>query len=334
MKSIAVTICCSLFLMPARSQNYYEYELAEASVSYRFDPGEIKDSGYRSLMIHRLYSDHIDNKNWRDTIYEAKFNSAGLVVFEKKKDFLLGTATNTHYYDDKYRRIMTIHEKQGGMWNTGKITVRKEFLGDTAVLAVYTIEKKGQPLTEEKYGVVYNEKGLIRYENRNNIRTDYIYNDNDRLIRRVTLYNDSSCLTEKYIYGKTETDSIVRTIAIEKEGRKVDSVFYVKKYNQQGLKIFESRKPSATYYKAFPAECTTGDTYTQRFSYDKKGNLLEEGVTFTDEWVSNGERFSIEIRGIYVTLKTWLSETSNLLYATDRMEAYSGNMKSFFTYKK
>lgn len=312
-----------------------ENEIYRGTSPYELNKKEIRDSGYHSLLIHTLYSDHIGNENWRDTLYFARFDSQGRTIYEKRTRLFEDSVINEYTFNTDGSISKTICHRVVLVGTKGAKTFIIENSYDRNQLtgSRYTTLAPGKKPVYENKKLEYNKEGKLVREIEESTTRHYDYDTRGRLVKEEYKSGDSSLIFYHYKYELNGPDSIVNISAVEKYGEKTDSTFLKQIYNSRGNLLLESRKVSPTYYKTFHPFCTTGDEYINRYQYDEKdrkiidGNFVREGTDYEHKWI-------LESREQTTVLKTYLSKKSELLLYIDRMDGPGGNEKTFFDYSK
>lgn len=358
MKKLGILIFSICYLVPGYCQ-YLESQVQLGASPYELNRAEIRDSGYKSVLIHRMYSDHIGNDNWRDTIYFATFDTAGRTILEKHKRMDFDSITNIFHYDKQGRVSKVVSYKTRWAFppqKTSTIIIEDQYAGNLLSRKIYTIINPVQDSNRIVKQFLYNKNNQLIKETFGETEITYQYR-NDGKYTVVTHRPDKTTQYRSvYEYKREGTDSIVLISTIEQQKTKTDTAFQELRFNKLGKKIYESRWVSKTYYKTFTVECSVGDRYTNTWSYDDVGRLTEDerniylyganffykpgettnrrNVIFVTEGEAYNKRWEMKINNSTVTLDSYLSEKSKLLEFKDRMDGYAGNEKIFFEYAK
>lgn len=358
MKKLGILIFSIWYIVPGRCQ-YFESQVQLGASPYELNRAEIRDSGYKSVLIHRMYSDHIGNDNWRDTIYFALFDIAGRTILEKHKRMDFDSVTNFFQYDKKGRINKIVSQKSrwvDGPHKPRTIVIEDQYADNLISRKTYIIINPAGDSSRIVKLFIYNKKNQLIKETFGETEITYQYR-NDGKYAVVTHRPDKTTQYRSvYEYKREGTDSIVLITTVEQQKTKTDTAFQELRCNNLGKKIYESRWVSKTYYKTFMAECSVGDKYTNTWSYDDVGRLTEDerniylyganffykpgettnrkNVIFVTEGEAYNKRWEMKINNSTVTLDSYLSEKSKLLEFKDRMDGYAGNEKIFFEYAK
>ena len=358
MKKIGILIFSIWYLVPGYCQ-YLESQVQLGASPYELNRTEIRDSGYKSVLIHRMYSDHIGNDNWRDTIYFATFDTAGRTILEKHKRMDFDSITNIFHYDKQGRVRKVVSHKTRWAYppqKTSTIIIEDQYAGNLLSRKIYTIINPVQDSNRIIKQFLYNKNNQLSKETFGDAEITYQYRNDGKYAVVTHMPDRTTQYRSVYEYKREGTDSMILITTIEQKYTEMDTSFQELRYNKLGKKIFESRWVSKTYYKTFRVERSVGDSYNNSWSYDNEGRLTEDerniylygenGFTKQEKTICGKnivlvtgdelykKRWEMIIDNNTVTLNSYLSSKSKLLEFKDRMDGNTGNEKIFFEYLK
>jgi YD repeat-containing protein len=236
MKAVLCLYFVFSFLFANSQDNPLEFNLNK----FRFDRKEIKDSGYKKVVITKENFPPFNNKIKKpDTVYIAHF-SGDLLIADTVKDY------NEYYsreffYDDhnnlvKRRNIST--------------TTFPYKASDTSILEF-----------ENEKPVRLYEHGYVKY---------YQYSQN----KLISISWTDPGSQYQYYYNKAG-QMVKETQILSYDGKK-DSMITTYEYDKAGNETKMNRQPSKTYAKNFPPDCWVGIYDYHERRYDSQNRIVFE----------------------------------------------------------
>jgi len=237
-------------LLVLAKASFSQNSLDIAFSSSLFDKKEMKDSGYKEVVVSKKRFDYQKETIVNQPYYRIKFNEELQPLLEREIIFFDDSTIKTYQYNNEGKLINYDYTRFLRRKKENQSIKYKYIEG---LLVEYQHFDSQKPSNVIK--VSYDKKGR---ENRH-----YYQLDDSSYIATISSYN--------------ENDSLAKMVTIEKYGTAIDSVISTYKYDKNN-RIIErkERYASDTYLKTFQLDCWNGYNEYYKCEYDSIGRISLE----------------------------------------------------------